>query len=63
MGEECGFPFITLFDPDVVVSPADVYNCEFSASTEVINDLGNKGGHVSVLLCPLVDGSVVLYWL
>ena len=62
MGKECSFSFITLFDSDVVLSPADVYNCEFGTSTEVINDLGNEGGYISVFLCPFVDGLVVLYW-
>ena len=63
MGEECGFPFIALFDSDVIVSPVDVHNCEFGASTEMIDDLGNGGGYVPIFLCPLVYGSVVLYWL
>ena len=62
MGEECSFPFIPFLDPDVVVSPADVYNCEFGTSAEVVNDLGNEGGYISVLLCPFVYGSIVLYW-
>ena len=62
MGEKCGFPLVSFFDADVVVTPADVYNCEFGASAEVIYDLGNEGGYVSILPCPFIDGSVVLYW-
>ena len=54
MGEECCFPFVTLFDVDVVVSLVDVHNCELGASAEVINDLGNERGYVSVLLCPFI---------
>ena len=27
-GEECCFPFISFFDPDVVISPPDVYCSE-----------------------------------
>ena len=54
MGAECGFLFITLFDSDVVVSPADVYNHELGASTEVVDDLGNEGGYISVFLSPFV---------
>ena len=63
MGEECGFSFISFFDPDVVVAPADIYDCELGTSTEAVYDLGNEGGYISILLCPFVDGLVVLYWL
>ena len=54
MGKECSFPFIALFDANVVVPPADVHDCELSASGEVVNDLGNEGGYISIFLCPFV---------
>ena len=62
MGEECSLSFIPFLDLDVVVPPADVYNCELDASAKVVNDLGNERGYISILLCPFVYGSVVLYW-
>ena len=62
MGEECCFSFIALFDSDVVIPPADVYNCKFGASTEAVDDLGDERGHILVHLCPFIYGSVVLYW-
>ena len=62
MGEECSFSFVSFFDSDVVVIPADVYNCELGAPAEAVYDLGNEGGYISILLHPLVDGLVVLYW-
>ena len=62
MSEECSFSFVSLFDSDVIVSPADIHYCEFSASAEAVYDLGNEGGHISVLFCPFVDGSIVLHW-
>ena len=62
MGEECSLSFIPFLDLDVVVPPVDVYDCELGASTEAVNDLGNERGYVSILLCPFVYGSVVLYW-
>ena len=62
MSEECSFSFISLFNSDVVVTPTDIYNCEFGASAEAVYNLGNEGGYISVLFCPFVDGSVVLYW-
>ena len=34
MGEKCSFPFVTLPDVDVVISPLDVHNCELGTSTE-----------------------------
>ena len=56
------FPLSPLFDLDVIVSPVDIHYCEFSASAEVVYDLGNEGGHISVLFCPFVNGSIVLHW-
>ena len=62
MGKECHFSFITFFDLNIVVSPVDVYDCELGASTEVVDNLGNEGGYIPVLLYPFIYGSVVLYW-
>ena len=62
MGEECCLSFISFLDLDVVVTPVDVYSCELGAPTEAVYDLGNEGGYIFILLCPLVDGLVVLYW-
>ena len=63
MGEECSFSFISFLNLNVVVSPADVYDGELDASTEAVNDLRNERGYIPIFLCPLVYGSVVLYWL
>ena len=62
MGEECCFAFIPFFDLNVIVTPADVHNCELGTPAIAVDDLGNEGGYISVFLCPFVDGSVVLYW-
>ena len=62
MGKECCFSFISFLDLDIVVSPANVYDCELGASTEAIDDLWDEGRYISVLLHPFVYGSVVLYW-
>ena len=62
MGEECSFPFILFLDSDVVVPPVDVYSCKLGAPAEVVDDLGNERGYVSILLCPFVYGLIVLYW-
>ena len=62
MGEECSFSFLPFLDPDVVVPPADVYDYELGASTEVVDDLGNERGYISILLFPFVYELIVLYW-
>ena len=62
MGEECCFALILFLDSDVIIAPVDVYNCEFGASTKVVDDLGNEGGYISIFLCPFIDRLVVLYW-
>ena len=50
MGEKCSFSFISFFDPDVVISPANIYNGELGASAEAVNDLRNKRGYIPVNL-------------
>ena len=62
MHEKCCFSFVPFFDLNVIVTPVDVHNCELGAPAKMVDDLGNKGGYISVLFCPFVDGSVVLYW-
>ena len=62
MGEECCFSFVAILDLDVVIPPADVYNCKLGASAEAVDDLRNERGYIPVLLCPFVYGLVVLYW-
>ena len=62
MGEECSFSLIAFFDADVVVSPADVHNCELGAPTEMVYNLRDEKGYISILFCPFIQWSVVLYW-
>jgi len=59
-GEECRFPFISLFDTNIIVSPTYVKFGEEGAAGETINSLGNERGDIPVLLGLLVDRSVVL---
>ena len=61
MSEECSLSLVSFFYPDVVVSPIDIHNRELGASTEMVNNLGNERGYISVLLCPFVYGLIVLY--
>jgi hypothetical protein len=55
------FPFITIFNMYIIVSPSDVKLGEQSAPAEAINGLRNERGDVLILLGPLVDWSIVLY--
>ena len=59
-GKERRFPFVSLFDTDIVVSPTYIEFSEEGATGKAVNGLGNEGRHVAVLLSPSVDGSVVL---
>ena|SRR5258708_3146069 len=61
-GEECHFPFVSLLNVNVVVSPTYIEFGEEGAASEAVNGLGDKGRHVPILLGPSVDGSVVLDW-
>ena len=38
-GEKCSLPFVSFFDPDIIVPPLDVYGGEQCASAEMIDDL------------------------
>ena len=62
MGEKSCFSFITFLDPYIVISLMDVHNHELGTSTEVVNDLRNEGGYISIFPGPFVYGLVVLYW-
>src|SRR5258708_4116129 len=59
-GKERRFPFVSLFDADIVVSPMYIKFGEEGAAGKAVNGLGNEGRHVAVLLSPSVVGSVVL---
>jgi hypothetical protein len=60
MCEEDSFPFISLLDENVIVSPPDVKFGEEGAATELIH-YHDERGHIVVLLGPFIDWVVVLY--
>jgi hypothetical protein len=61
-GEKGSFPFVAMFDMNIIISPTDIKFGEQGASAEAIYSLGNKGGNVSVFLSPFVDWAIVLHW-
>ena len=58
---EGGFPFISVADPYVVETPADIQFGEVSHTTELCNQFRDERNWVLVLDCDCIQGSVVLY--
>ena len=61
-GKEGGLPFIAIFDTDIVIPPSDIELGEQGTSAKAVDSLGNEWGDVAILLSPLVDRLIVLYW-
>ena len=60
MADKRSFPFVTFFDPHVVVSPPKVYLHEVLRSLELVDELRDERERVIVLYCILVQVPVVL---
>ena len=60
MCEKGCFPFISLLDTNVVVSPSDIKFGKEGAATESVHYFYDERGHITVLLGPFVDWVVVL---
>ena len=58
---ECGLPLIALLDLHIVEPPAEVKYGEELGTTEVGQDVGDKGEGVGVLDCDLIQLLIVLY--
>ena len=61
MANKRGFPFVTVLDPDVVVSPQKIYLCEVPRSLELVDELRDEWKRVIVPYCVLVQVPVVLH--
>ena len=59
-GFECCFPFVTLFDVDVVISPLDVELCEPFLSGDTMDEFGDKREGVAIRDGPRIQLSIVL---
>ena len=62
-GKKRSFPFVSFFDPNVIVSPSDVHCGEQHASAEMVDDLVYQWGYILVFLGPFVQWMVILYWM
>ena len=60
MSDESGFPLVSVFDLDIVISPPNVKFGEYLRPLEFINEIGNKWEEIGVADCMLVDVLVVL---
>ena len=60
VGNESGFPLMSVFDSDVVVSPSDVKLGKEFCSLEFINEIGDERERVCVSDGMLVDVAIVL---
>ena len=54
--------FVSLFDLNFVISPANVQCHKAGTATKVVDDLAYKQGDIFVFLCPFVQRSIVLNW-
>jgi hypothetical protein len=61
-GEECGLPFVSILDTDIIVSLSDVEFSKQGTSAKAIDCLWNEWGDISIFLSPFIDWSVVLDW-
>ena len=58
---ERGFPFISIADPYIVETPADIQFGEVSRTTELCDQFSDERSWVPVLDHDRIQGSVVLY--
>jgi hypothetical protein len=61
VGDESCFPFVSFFNSDVIVSPADIEFGVERAAIQSVNKFWDERKWVSISDRPLIDGSVILY--
>ena len=62
MGDEGGFPLVSVFDADVVVAPTNVKLGEDFCIFELIDEVGDQGEWVGISDGMFVEVPVVLAW-
>jgi hypothetical protein len=62
VGFECGFPFITFFYLDVVVSPSDVKLGKPLFSNELANEFFNEREGIVIAYRVVIEYMVILDW-
>jgi hypothetical protein len=61
-GKKSGLPFVSWFNPDVVIPLADIELGKEGTATEAVNSLWDQRGDITVLFHPFINGSIVLDW-
>ena len=56
------FPFVSFFDPDIIVPPSKVKLCVVLGTFELVEEVTNTWEWVCILDCPIVQSLVVLTW-
>ena len=56
------FPFISFFDPDIIVSPSKIKLCVVFGTFELVEEVTNTLEWVCILNCPIIQSLVVLAW-
>ena len=60
VGDEGGFPLMSVFNSDIIVSPSDIKLGEDFCSLEFVDKVGNEGKRVCVTDSVFVDIAIVL---
>ena len=60
MGDEGGFPLMSIFDSDIIVSPSNVKLGEDFCPLKFIDEVRNKGKRVCVTDSVFIDVAIVL---
>ncbi|KAF9799808.1 hypothetical protein IEO21_10504 [Rhodonia placenta] len=61
VSHEGRLPFVTGFDPDIVISPSDIELCKECSTAELIHHLGNQRQGVVIFDRDRVQPAVVLH--
>jgi hypothetical protein len=61
-GFECCFPFVPLFDSDIIVPLAYVHFGKYVGTTQIGNELCNEQKWVLVPHRVAIKPSIILYW-
>jgi hypothetical protein len=55
-----GFPFVTLLETNVIITPADVKLCEVTSALEFVNEVGDQRQRCGILDRNVIQITIVL---
>ena len=62
MGDEGGFPLVSIFDIHIVVLPSYIKVGEYFCTLEFINKIGDKRKRIDVSNCVFIEVVIALAW-